>query len=195
MQLGCLDKILISSHAMLKYGYFVIFPYRDFFNNDKILPSFYFSIFSSFFFRLTSRLKLDDILVRSEALFFKYCRKSVADCFHVIDTPSAYERKLQKRWKCKQKEFADSFHVMDTSTAYERNLQKRWKHQRKSVADCFHVMNTSTAYERKLQKRWKYIQKNLQIVFMLWTHQQHMNESYKNGENVNKNQWQLVFVL
>ncbi|KAI0239163.1 GTPase-activating protein GYP7 [Lamellibrachia satsuma] len=41
-----------------------------------------------FIWSLSTNLNLDDILSRSEVLFYKYCSKSVADCFQMVELPS-----------------------------------------------------------------------------------------------------------
>ena len=45
-------------------------------------------MFSSCFCRLTLNLNLDVILEKSESLFYTYCKKSVIDCFQLIELPS-----------------------------------------------------------------------------------------------------------
>ena len=39
-------------------------------------------------YSLSMKMDLNIILMRAEELFFKYCRKSVEDCFQVVDDES-----------------------------------------------------------------------------------------------------------
>ncbi|CAH1788233.1 unnamed protein product [Owenia fusiformis] len=45
---------------------------------------------------LTMCLKLEDVFSKSETMFFKYCRKSVLECFEVLDVNPAM-RKIKKK--------------------------------------------------------------------------------------------------
>ena len=51
---------------------------------------------------MTTKIGLDNALSKAETLFYKYCRKSVIDCFQVVDLPSdkhnvAYTKANKKR--------------------------------------------------------------------------------------------------
>ena len=53
-------------------------------------------------FSMTTKIGLDNALSKAETLFYKYCRKSVIDCFQVVDLPSdkhnvAYTKANKKR--------------------------------------------------------------------------------------------------
>ena len=51
--------------------------------SDTLLS--YIFLLSVFSHSLSMKMDLNIILMRAEELFYKYCRKSVIDCFQVID--------------------------------------------------------------------------------------------------------------